>query len=481
MPEGHWVASELLEVDEPVTVARRARRAPSIAWAAWLAAIVPAVAGLVFQALTWGASIPDSYGFRGWGALFALTCATIGAIILARQPGHRIGWIFAAAGIVDGVLTLAIEYANFGLYFRPGSLPGAVLAAWLGSWIFVIPIFLVGPALFLVFPEGRLLTPRWRWVLLSGLVPNSLFGIGLAFASGPLENFRSVENPFGLAPLPAIDSLAGLIIQGLFILVAAAAAASLAMRYRRAGQTQRQQLKWVAFASLIVVVLLPFAQATGKPGEIAFQLALLGMPVAAGIAVLRYRLYDIDFLINRTIVYGLLTAILAGVYTALIGLLQRVFVTATGKPSDAAILLTTIIVVSVFTPIRARLQALVERRFKETLDPSRPFADYVNALEVRLGRIDADVALRRLLSVALAALDASNGSVSIGEEAGERPVATTGTPPFEVALSAFAGEGHTRVRLAVGSRTGGAPYRDQDRAAVGSAVAAVAEALAQQA
>jgi hypothetical protein len=161
--------------------------------------------------------------------------------------------------------------------------------------------------------------------------------------------------------------------------------------------------------------------------------------------------------------------------------MQRVFVAATGKPSDAAILLTTIIVVSVFTPIRARLQTLVERRFRETLDPSRPFADYLSALEVRLGRVDPDVSLRRLLFVAVGALDASSGSVSIGAGAGERLVTTIGAASFEVALAAVAGEGPTRVSLAVGSRVSGAPYRDQDRAAAGSAVAAVAEVLAEQA
>jgi hypothetical protein len=282
-----------------------------------------------------------------------------------------------------------------------------------------------------------------------------------------------------MASFAAIVAL-GPVAQGLLAGVAAASAASVVVRYRRAGQTQRQQLKWVAFAALVVVMCLPFAQATGKIGEIAFQLALLGVPVAAGIAVLRYRLYDIDLIINRTIVYGLLTAILAGVYTALIGLMQRVFVTATGQPSDAAIVLTTVIVVSVFTPIRARLQALVERRFKETLDPSRPFADYVAAIEARLGRIDPEVALRRLLAVALGALDAPSGSVSVGAGSGARQVAASGPPSFEADLEAVAGDGATRVHLAVAARARGAPYRDQDRTAADAAVAAVAEALAQQ-
>jgi hypothetical protein len=474
------MTSEMLGVAEPVAVARRPGWATSIAWAAWLAAIVPSAGGLVLQALTGDASIPDSYGFRGWGALFALTCATVGAIILARQPGNRIGWIFAAAGILNGALQLAFEYANYGLLANPGSLPGAALAAWFASWVFVIPVLLVGPTLFLLFPEGSLLTPRWRWVLWAAVGNATLFGIGLAIRPGPLENFSSVENPFGIRSLGALEALVTA-VQALLVVSVAASAGSLVGRYRGAGQTQRQQLKWVAFAALVVAMVLPLVQVAGKFGEDAFQLALLGIPIAAGIAVLRYRLYDIDVLINRTIVYGLLTAILAGVYTAMVGLMQRVFVTLTGERSDAAIVLSTIVVVTVFTPIRARLQAIVERRFKETHDPSRPLAEYVAALETRLGRIDQDVALRRLLHVVVDALDAPGGSISIGEGAGERLITTTGQAPFEPALLAVAGSDQARVRLAVGPRVGGAPYRDHDQAATGAAVAAVAEALAQQA
>jgi hypothetical protein len=474
------VGEDLPDVDEPVAVVSRDRRALSSAWIAWLAAVVPAAGGLVLLALSWGIPIPDSFGFRGWFALLALTCATIGAIILARQPGNRIGRIFAAVGIAVGIVGMALEYGNYGLLAFPGSLPGAVLAAWLASWAFVIPVTLIGPTLFLVFPEGRLLTSRWRWVLLSTIVAVTLFGLGLAFTPGPLENFRTVENPFGTPSARTIGAL-GPAIQVLLFGAAVASAASLVVRYRRAGQTQRQQLKWVAYAALVVVMVLPFARLTGKIGEVAFELALLGIPIAAGIAVLRYRLYDIDVLINRTIVYGLLTAILAGVYTALIALIQRVFVAATGQPSDGAIVLTTIIVVSVFTPIRARLQALVDRRFKETHDPTRPLADFAADIETRLGRIDPDLALRRLLAVALSALDASSGSASIGQDGAPTTTAATGQPSPGSGLTVVAGEGAARVRLAFGPRPRGAPYREQDRAAVAAAASALAQALAQQA
>jgi hypothetical protein len=164
-----------------------------------------------------------------------------------------------------------------------------------------------------------------------------------------------------------------------------------------------------------------------------------------------------------------------------VAFLQRIFVAVTGQQSDAAIVLTTIVVVSVFTPIRARLQAIVDRRFKETRDPRRILGDYVSALETRLGPIDPDLALRRLLQVAITAFDAADGSITIGEAGHERVAAATGRVPPEPALDVASGSGSAGIRLRIGPRVGGSPYRDQDRTVAESAVAAVAQALVEQA
>jgi hypothetical protein len=464
------------ELDEPIMALGRAPWAPSIAWAAWLAAMVPTAGGLVLLAVTWNASIPDSYGFRGFTALFALTFATLGAVILARQPGNRIGWVFAVAGIESGVQILATEYANYGLLVDPGSLPGAEIAAWLVAWTWLVAVILVGPALLLVFPAGRVLTPRWRWVLWTAVIGGALFGVLLAFRPGPLNNSRYLDNPFGVSWLDALQPFTD-ISQIMLVGSIVGAAGSLVLRYRRADPTERLQLRWVAFAALLLAVTGPLGFSGQKFGQVAFILGILFVPIAAGIAVLRYRLYDIDLIINRTIVYGLLTAILAGVYAGTVALLQRLFVALTVGGSDAAIVLSTVMVVSVFSPIRARLQRVVDRHFNEVRDPRAPLAEFVTTIENRLWRIEPEAALGRLLDVAASALGASAASVARGDDL----VARIGDGSFEPALVATAGDGPARVTVAVGPRAEGAPFAERDRVALQSAVAAVADALARQA
>jgi hypothetical protein len=461
-------------MDEPV--AGRARWVPSIAWVVWLAAMLLTAAGLVLLAMTRDAKVPDSYGFRGFTSLFAVTCGTLGAIILARQPGNRIGWIFGVAGVGSGVQILATEYATYGALVYPGSLPGAEIAAWLTAWIWLIVVILVGPVMLLVFPAGKLLTPRWRWMLWAAITGALLFGLLLAFQPGPVNNATFVDNPFGVCGVDAHGPLAS-VASALVLLSIVAAAGSLVLRYRRAGPTERLQLRWVAFAALLLAVTAPLGFSGQKFGEVAFIFGILCVPIAAGVAVLRYRLYDIDLLINRTIVYGLLTAILAGIYAGTVALLQRLFVALTVGGSDAAIVLSTVVVVSVFTPVRARLQRVVDRRFKEVRDPRAPLAKFVSTIENGLWRLEPEAVLRRLLHVTASALGASTASVARGDA----PVSHVGEGSFDPALLATAGEGAARVTVAVGPRPEGTPFTERDRVAVQSAVAAVAEALAQQA
>lgn len=478
MSSEHTVSFESPEMpdrDEAAPSSGRLRRASLLAWSVLLLALVPTVGGLILLASTWSAVVPDSYGFRGFTVLFSVTFGALGAVILARRPGNRIGWVFAVAAIESGLQVLATEYATYGLLVHPGSLPGAEIAAWSTAWTWLVSVVAV-PVLFLLFPEGHLLTRRWRWVLGTAIAGGVVFGILLAFRPGPVENAVFVDNPFGIAGFTAIEPLANVAAMTLALSLVAAAA-SLVLRYRRAGPTERLQLRWVAFAALVLAVAGPLGFTGDKVGEDAFILAILLIPIAAGIAVLRYRLYDIDLIINRTIVYGLLTAILAGVYAGTVALLQRVFVAVTGGGSDAAIVLSTVVVVSVFTPVRARLQRFVDRRFKEVRDPRMEMAAFVTTLETRLWRLEPDAVLRRLLEVATSALGASAGSV----QRGGTLVAHHGPGSFEPALVATAGEGPARLTLAVGARGEGAPYRDQDRAAVQSAVAAAAGALADQA
>jgi len=451
-----------------------------IAWAALLAADVPAAIGVVLLLLTRDAAVPDAYGLRGFSAVGAIVYSSVGALILARRPGNRVGWILAAAGVVGGVQVFLTEYVTYGALVHPGALPGAVWAAWLGSWVWVLFVLLTGPAFALLFPEGSLLSPRWKWNLWLAIGSVSLVGFALAFQPGPLDSFSFVTNPLGVDAIRALDPIRPVVQFG-FLAALLLAASSLVVRYRRAGSIERQQLKWVVFAALVVGILSPLGVLGGKVGEILLSVGLLGIPVAAGIAVLRYRLYEIDVLINQTIVYGLLTAILAGAYAALVALMQRFFIAATGQESDAAIVLTTLAVVSAFTPVKSRLQGLVDRRFRETADPSRALAELAAALASRLGRVDPHLALSRLLGVAVAGFDATGGDVRLDSGADSHVAATFGTrlaeSSDEVPVVIFHRTGAGSIRLRLGHRIGGAPYGAAGRASLTAAVAAVGDAL----
>ena len=338
------------------------RLALSRGWLVWALMVLLCLPGLGLLVAS-GASLDDAaWGFPGFEAFLALSYGTVGALITARRPRHPVGWIFLAAGFVTVLQLIVGAYARYGTT-RPGSLPGVELVAWVADWIWVVSVVLsIGYAI-LLFPDGQLPSRRWRlvaWLLLLGSA--LLVGV-LATVPGRLTNFPQVDNPFGVPGLAGLRGPLFGLAAFAFITGVMGAAASIVVRFRRSTGDVRLQLKWYAFAAALAgAAILPGFYA-GKAGQILFIAAGAFIPVAAGIAILRYRLYEIDGIINRTIVVGALSAILAGVYTASITLSQRAFVALTGERSDAAIVLTTLIVVSLVTPVKTRLQTVVDRRF----------------------------------------------------------------------------------------------------------------------
>ena len=241
---------------------------------------------------------------------------------------------------------------------------------------------------------------------------------------------------------------------------------SLGVRYRRAQSVERQQLRWLvaALVFLVVAVMAGFAIYDLVPGAdengLAWILAILALPcvpIAIGIAVLRYRLYEIDTVINRALVYGSLTAIVAGIYTASITLMQRLFVTVTGEKSDAAIVLTTLVVVVGFTPLKTRLQAIVDRRFKEVRDPAPDLDAFVADVRNALSTPDGDRTFRRLTEVAVASYQARGGEVQMRVAKTPMRSMTVGTMagPESHRASATAGDLHATLVL-----VGADPSRD---------------------
>jgi hypothetical protein len=298
--------------------------------------------------------------------------AAVGALIAARHPRNAVGWLFCAFGVLYPVVGLLWSYAIYGLYGTDGGLPGQQVAAWTFAWLGEAVLLLVVLVL-LLFPHGRFLTPRWRWVGAAAVTVAAMIALAVAFDPGPLYTAEEFSNPLGIeaagSALETVRDVASVALTGLLIL----AGISLIVRFRRAGSAEREQIKWFAAGAALAVVLvaafstLELTVETDRGlGEVVTSvLALLSLsviPISAGIAILRSRLYDIDVVIRRTVVYGALTATLAAAYLGSVLLLQLALSPLT-EQSDLAIAGSTLAVAALFRPARARIQALVDRRF----------------------------------------------------------------------------------------------------------------------
>jgi hypothetical protein len=340
--------------------------------------------GLVLLALSWSAPVPDSWGFRGFTVLFATGFGGAGANLTFRRPHNRVGWVLLAAGTLSALQVALEEYSIYGGVARATPLPGAVFAGWAQSWIWLVGVVLIVNFTLLLFPTGSFVSPRWRiagW--LAGL--NGLVGVlCLAFAAGPLNNAPYFDNPYPLLGEVGHPLWFASFFGVMFLAVASAA--SLFARYRRATAAERQQLKWLAFDAgfiAVAVVITAVAQVVApenKAYQVIFILSIAVMPFTIGIAVLRYRLYDIDVIINRALVYGATTAAIGVAFVAGIVVLQSALRPVTGG-SEVAVAASTLLCFALFQPIRRSMQAAVDRRFyRARYDAARA----VDAFSVRL-------------------------------------------------------------------------------------------------
>ncbi len=311
------------------------------------------------------------YGFLAIYVAFA----TVGAVVATRRPRHPIGWLFLVAAWLFAVVALAHGYAHHAV------LTGAVetaLAQWaglVGGVLFLPPFVLVTMYLPLVFPDGRLLSPRWRIVVGALAAAVAVLTLVEVLSPGPLTSFPEIDNPLGVpGALRTLTRVAGL-IDPLFLPIVVAIGAAVVLRFRRATAAERRQFKWVALpAGLLLVflplneVFLPDASGTiGVVGTVMFFAGFAGLPVGVGIAVLRYRLYDIDRILSRTISYGLLTIVLSGTYAvAAVGLGAGLRLVSGQGSGDLVIAASTLAVAALFQPARRRIQAAVDRRFNRT-------------------------------------------------------------------------------------------------------------------
>ena len=354
-----------------------ARTAAWSAWSVWGVALGFVVVGLLFGILAFSAALPDGrqpmlIPVIVQGGLVVLY-GSLGALIASRRPGNLIGWIFCAMAAALGILSAAYGYADYALYATGDTLPGAELTAWLTNWLFMAPVFIAPCFLFLLFPDGRLASPRWRPVVWAVAVVVAVTIFATALGPGRLDAHPSVENPLGLGgSFGEIARVAKDLTGVLAIPVFLVSLASVVVRLRRSRGRERLQVKWVAYAAVLtatsfatsfLVGLLPSGQTAADIFFLVGVAGFTGIPVAAGIAILRYRLYEIDLLINRTLVYGSLTVMLVAVYAGSIVILQGFLRALTGQESQLAIVASTLAVAALFTPLRRRVQSFIDRRF----------------------------------------------------------------------------------------------------------------------
>jgi hypothetical protein len=335
-----------------------------------------------------------------WGA-----CPTVGAVIVARQPGNRIGWLCCAVGLLVGPAFLAQAYAWYALVHRPGSLPGGLAMAWLGDWPWFVALGLVLTFLLLLFPNGHLVSRRWRvvaWAAATDIALGSIWGMFKPTLISIEPHI--IPNPVGIQQAEAtFELLESVLLAGLGLLTILSAA-SIVVRFRRARGVERQQLKWFTYAAVVSVLFWLVFAATGLQRRLPLVLDyvvgaifLSAVPVAIGIALLRYRLYDIDRLINRTLVYGLLTVVLACGYAAVVLVLGQLFGGVTRDRPSWVIAGATLAVAAAFGPARRRIQQGVDRRFNRRRHDA---ARTMEAFTVRLrDHVDLDTLSSELLAV----------------------------------------------------------------------------------
>jgi signal transduction histidine kinase len=461
-----------MDQDRGVVGKLRPTTAARLAWSLWASAFGLSVASTLVR------QTPNSW-FNA--TFFAL--ATTGAVIAWRRPANPIGWLYLAMSFLGALTTFAQQYAIRGLLEHPGSLPGAVYLAWLEQWSFWF-VFPAGIALvLLLFPTGRPASPRWRpvvWISLACallMVVGSMFSPGrlsdaLRPPSGPGADF-GVQNPFGIGALGGALNLADAIgrLGGfLFIVIAAV---GLVFRLLRARGDEREQLKWVAFVgSAIAVGVLGtiFLGSTGPfglPGspalqDFAFAVLLagfvVGLPVATAIAVLKYRLYDIDIVINKTLLFGAMAAFITLVYVAIVVGIGHLVGTS-GKPNLGLSILATALVAVAFQPVRERVQRVANRLvYGKRATPYEVMADFSGRMA---GALSVGEILPKMAEAAARGVGAAHGRVRLRLPGGREqivawpdskpvdrtdvllPVSYAGDPLGDIAVTKSSGEAVT--------------------------------------
>lgn len=376
------------------------RFAPRLAWGLFAVALQLLLLFVYLALASTGGPLDYDVpvAIAGYGAV-VLLYPLLGALIASRQPSNSIGWMFCASGIAVGLALCSQLYAERDLFGHGGALPGGEIAWWASSWLFPVGLFVTPIFLLLLFPTGRASSRFWRGVVRIGIVVVTVGFIGEAVKPGRVgvPEF-GIDNPFGLSGTSgdvaaALAAIAQFTAIPFFLL----SLTSLVWRLRLSTGREHQQLKWFGFIGILMAVFFALSFTFSMFGFqplsdilfVAGGLALISLPIASAVAILKHRLYDIDVVINRTLVYGILTAVLGGAYVGLVFAFQAVLAPFSAE-SDLAIAGSTLAIAALFRPVRVRVQAFIDHRFYRRKYDAQQTVERFNAQlrdEVDLGAL----------------------------------------------------------------------------------------------
>ena len=361
------------------------RGAAWLAWSLCAVSLALVILGLLLTVL--GSSMALTYYWTNWRDQAILLVAIIGApllggLIASHRPRNLYGWLWCGLGLGAALWMFAQTYYTFAMTVGAGSLLVRNLVLFVGAWVGWVVVNTLVPCVLLLFPDGKLPSRRWRFLMWPVVAAGAVFLISGLFASG-LSPFAPNFNPFAIGGVIG-DLITGIRDVGMrvFLIAVIPAALSLVFRFRRAGGTERQQIKWLAYAAVLfgtiisigvlgyedlfsrtlstLHVALDFSRTLST---LLVAVGFAGLYVAVGVAILRHHLYAIDVVINRTLVYGSLTAVLAAVYLGGVLVLQYAFRALTGEESQFGVVASTLIIATLFIPLRRRIQSFIDRRF----------------------------------------------------------------------------------------------------------------------
>ena len=398
-----------------------------LAWA--LAAVIAAilVPAIVLFVLAFDTPMPEAlFGFRGWGLILSIAFGAAGVLVAARVPSNPIGWILLGAGIGTAIQELALQYLLYGRYDTPGALPRPDVAAWIVEWIWIPYMATVAFVIPLIYPTGRLPSPRWRPVLVAGLVAAAVGTVCFALVPGPMESTPGSDNPFGVEGATWIRA-AGDIVMVVFVAGLLASLSSIGVRFHRSRGDERQQLKWLLLSLAILacafIIGVPYWTLSGPgvsldPVENAVVVALILIPVSIGIAILKYRLYDIDVVIKKTIVYATLVVLLFAVGGAVAWIGAGVVVAGAGQDGYAYLAAGIVMGVAVW-PLRRVATRIADRLvYGRRATPYQVLSEFSDRVA---GTYASDDVLQRMAQVLATAVGADAATVWLHDRFGFHP------------------------------------------------------------